>query len=126
MTDKDIKVLVVDDDGDLREILVSNLDLEGFTVYEAAGGIAALQFLKENKIDFVLSDIRMPAGDGMELLREIRKIDPNIPVVCLITGFSDSTKEDVLKLGGIDLLGKPPDMDLIYKYIRESVKRNKL
>lgn len=123
MTDKDINVLVVDDDGDLREILVSNLDLEGFTVFEAEGGRAALTFLKEHKIDFVLSDIRMPAGDGIELLKEIRKIDPNIPVVCLITGFSDSTKEDVLKLGGIDLLGKPPDMDLIYKYIRESVKR---
>lgn len=125
MADKDIKVLVVDDDGDLREALASNLDLEGFTVFEAAGGMAALQIVKENKIDFVLSDIRMPAGNGIELLKEIRKIDPNIPVVCLITGFSDSTKEDILKLGGIDLLSKPPDMDLIYKYIRESVKFRK-
>ena len=121
-SDKNILVLVVDDDDDLREALVANLEYEGFSVLAAASGNEALKVLLANpKINFVLSDIRMNDGDGIELLTQIRKIDPKIPVVCLISGYSGVSKAKIIEMGAIDLISKPPDIKLIFKYVRESV-----
>jgi len=118
--DQEITVLVVDDDLSLRNVLVMNLELEGFSVLSASGGIEALKIVKEKPlIDFVLTDIRMAEGGGLWLLQELKKINPDIPVVCLMTGFADATKEEILANGGIDLLSKPLNMNLIYQYIRE-------
>jgi CheY-like chemotaxis protein len=87
MTAPDTKanVLVVEDDANLRELLSDTLDALGYRAFEAGDGIEALQKLKEEQIDLVISDIKMPGLDGVALLRKIRRYYPNLPVI-FITG----------------------------------------
>jgi len=117
----DITVLVVEDDETLREALVTRLEMEGFRLISAGGGKEALEILNTTPgIDFVLSDIQMPEGDGVELLKNIRLKFPHIPVVCMLSGFSGYNKAQVVQAGAIDLVSKPPDMKLICKYILQA------
>ncbi len=116
-----LTVLVVDDEPDLREILREKLEWEGFKVIEAENGKQALEKFNANKIDMVLSDIRMPGGDGITLLDAIRKINFNSPPVILISGFSDINKEDALKRGAQSLYAKPYNLKQLYEHILELV-----
>ncbi len=82
-------VLIVDDDADMRDILHTALTGLGFTTYIAEDGDVALSIYLEYRPDLVLSDVYMPRFDGIRLLREIKKISSDTPVI-LITGFSNS------------------------------------
>lgn len=121
MNEHEINVLIVDDVESLRKSITRYLKLEGFNTLSASTAFDALKIIRTQKIHFVLSDIRMPELDGVELAREIRKIDPSIPVVVLMTGHSKYSKEDVLKSGAQDMISKPFDMDYISQLIRDSV-----
>ncbi|NDG86173.1 MAG: response regulator, partial [Proteobacteria bacterium] len=90
---QDKSVLVVDDEPMLREILRDVLEFEGARVCEAAHAKDALARLSQEPVDAVISDIRMPGGDGFELLAGIRDRDTGMPVVLMITGFSDISAE---------------------------------
>jgi DNA-binding NtrC family response regulator len=117
-------VLVVDDDLGVREALSTFLEIEDLKTVEAKNGVEALEMLKTNKdIKFVISDIRMPNGDGIFLVNEIRKIDPVLPFVVLISGQADITREDAIKMGALDLFVKPPDMDKLISLIKDSISK---
>jgi CheY-like chemotaxis protein len=120
-SNEEITVLVVDDEGSLRKSIVRNLEIEDFNVLSAANGREAIEIVKAQKIDFVLSDVRMPDMDGVELLDEIRKYSPTVPIVVLMTGFAEVSKEEVLEKGALDLIAKPFDIDAIVEVIKESV-----
>lgn len=114
------KVLVVDDEDDLRDGISQLLIVQGFTVLEARSGKEALGILDTDpNIVFVISDVRMPNGDGMYLLDEIRKRHPEIPVVLLLTGFSEHSEKDAINRGAIAMLSKPPDFDVINRYLSQ-------
>ena len=84
------RVLVVDDDNNLRTIIATNLELEGFDVVSASGGEEALDHLRKQPVDLVLLDVMMPGLDGFEICRRI-KADPAlapIPVV-MVTALED-------------------------------------
>ncbi len=100
-------ILVVDDEADLREILRDELMFEGAEVFEAANGREAMAQLSKRKFDAVLSDIRMPGGDGATLAREIRATHPSQPVIILITGFADLHSEEAFGLGADGYVTKP-------------------
>lgn len=102
-------VLVVDDDSDLRETIVFDLTRKGCNVFEAENGTMALPIVQSSKIDIVISDVRMPNGDGVSLLKEIKKNNARIPVVLLATGFADLTESEALQMGAFCLLDKPMD-----------------
>jgi CheY-like chemotaxis protein len=70
---KDATVLVVDDEDELREIFVDEFRAIGAKVFEARQGVEALEILRREKIDVLLSDVRMPGGDGISLIRNIDK-----------------------------------------------------
>ena len=116
---KNFNLLIVDDEEGIRKALRRNFELEGYNVITADSGNKALEIIRSNKIDFVISDIRMPDGDGEMLLIEIKKMNPEIPVVVLITGFSEMTRKDALSKGAFDLLFKPIDIELLDKYIED-------
>lgn len=118
--DHKLTILVVDDEEAIRDIMSMHFELEGFIVVKASGGRAALEIIKNQKIDFVLSDVRMPEGDGFSLLKDIKKLFPELPTVLLITGFAEVTREEVIQQGGIDLFQKPPDVEIIIKIIKET------
>jgi CheY-like chemotaxis protein len=100
-------VLVVDDESDLREILRDEFLYEGAQVMEASNGREALELAKKHQFDIILSDIRMPGGDGVTLTKELRKLNPSSPVVVLITGFADLRSDEAFALGADGYLTKP-------------------
>lgn len=115
----DILVLVVDDEAGIRETLTTNLELDGFKTLSASCGNEAIDLLKNNAIDFVVSDVRMPKGDGVTLLKEIKKRYPDIPQVVLISGFAEVSADEVKQLGAVDLMLKPPNIDKLIELIKQ-------
>jgi CheY-like chemotaxis protein len=100
-------ILIVDDEADLRDILVSDFELEGARVDAAENGTEAFKLFQKTQYDFVLSDIRMPNGDGITLLKMIQQSSASPPPVFLITGFADIRDEDALRIGAKLVIAKP-------------------
>ncbi len=111
-------ILIVDDEADLREILRDELTFEGAQVLEAANGQIAKEIIKTNRLDAILSDIRMPGGDGATLAREIRQMHPSRPVLMLITGFADLQSEEAYDLGADGYVTKPFHLDALKQHLR--------
>ena len=115
---KKISVLVVDDEPTLVEVLVEELTLEDYTVFSASNGKDAFDILKKNEsIAIVISDIKMPGGDGIELLKSIKNnLNRNVEVI-LFSGYSDYSIDYVRNLGAEDLLDKPFDFNVVLNKI---------
>jgi two-component system response regulator FlrC len=101
------RVLIVDDDPALRRLALDVLKDAGYELLEAPDGAQALRLLRERPVDVVVSDLRMPALDGLQLLAATRKL-PDPPVVVLLTAFG-SVKQAVeaMRLGAFDFMEKP-------------------
>jgi len=111
------KVLVVDDDVNLREMIVQFIRGHGYEAFEAARGQAALDFLHATHVDLIILDIMMPGMDGVTTLKKIREAGNNVPIILLTARSQD---EDVLHgyTAGADLyLVKPVSMDTLQKAI---------
>ena len=101
------KVILIDDDDDLRHALVQGLELDGFGVDAFGAPAEALERLTRDFAGVVVSDIRMPGMDGMELLRAVHARDPGTPVI-LITGHGDiPLAVRAMKAGAFDFFTKP-------------------
>jgi two-component system response regulator HydG len=111
--DEKARIIVVDDEVGMCEFLRYLLEGEGYRVDYAHSGIEALEKLKAkletDPFDLVLADIRMPGMDGLELLRNVKEVDPDI-VFVVMTGFASlETAIKVIKYDGYDYLVKPFD-----------------
>lgn len=101
-------ILVVDDESDLREILCEEFEALGATVLCAENGSKAFDLFNSHSIDLIVSDVRMPGGDGVDLLKKVRARYPFAPPhVFLITGFADVTSHQALALGAQGMISKP-------------------
>jgi two-component system response regulator FlrC len=114
------KVLIVEDDLGLREALTDTLALEGIAYVEAGSGEEALQLLKSQVVDMVISDVNMPGMDGHALLAQIRQTYPMLPVA-LITAYGQVERAvDAIRQGAVDYLMKPFEpsqlIELILRY----------
>ena len=119
-------ILVVDDDADMREWVKEELDQEGFVVETADGGRAGVERVKRGGIDLVVSDVKMPDLDGLDLLREIREVDPS-PFVIIVTGFgSIDTAIRAVKLGAHDYITKPFKIDQLLLSIDKALAERSL
>jgi DNA-binding NtrC family response regulator len=117
------KVLVVDDEDELREIFVDEFRAVGATVFEVRQGTAALEVLRREKIDIVLSDVRMPGGDGISLMRKIEKEIRPKPLLYLCSGFSEHSIEEMKAIGVVEIFEKPFDWDFILSCIQRDLSR---
>ena len=126
MSDAPYKILVVDDEASLREMLVILLEREGYLLTEAETGRQAYEKIREEEFDLIVSDIRMPDMTGIELLRRLREEECGIPLL-MITAFS-STEEAVeaMKLGAYDYITKPFKNDEIRLVIKNALERQQL
>src|SRR5664279_5488171 len=89
MTDHvDGRLLIVDDDSDVLQGLSEMLEGEGFQIRTCPDAFSALEFVEYDNFDVVLSDIKMPAVSGLELLEHVHRFDPDIPVI-MMTGQAD-------------------------------------
>ena len=119
-------VLVVDDEEDFLETLVNRLKKRKITAIGVKSGEKAIEVLKERPIDVVILDIKMPGGmDGIETLREIKKIQPICEVLLLTGHGSMETSIEGMKLGAFDYLLKPVKLeDLLPKLAEAFEKKN--
>lgn len=120
-----MRILVVEDDPQLREAIVDTLMLKGFEVSEAAHGIEGLNLVRHQQLDLVLSDINMPGMDGLELLQTIKQDYPWLPVI-LMTAYGDVGQAvKAMQLGANDYLMKPFELkeldDLLRPYSRHEI-----
>jgi signal transduction histidine kinase/DNA-binding response OmpR family regulator len=108
MTDRVIrKVLVVDDEEILCNIIVSFLEVNGFHCQGVTDPAKALEIIKDNDFDLVISDIRMNGMDGVELTREIRKTGGVVDVIIMSSFTDDYSYGDIIEAGAVDFIGKP-------------------
>lgn len=114
------KILVVDDELDILSLLEEVLKRRKYEVYSADTIDKALKILDKNKdIALVISDIKMPEGTGVDLLKKIRSIDTMKPVVVFLTAFTDISLEDVYDKGASGFIEKPLDL----KFFVETIEK---
>ena len=106
MEQQTTKVLVVDDNPEIRDIIHVLLEGEGIRVTEAANGSSALHFLEKGSFDLIILDIMMPGLNGYETCQKIRQLT-NVPILFLSARTSDSDKLMGFSSGGDDYLAKP-------------------
>jgi DNA-binding response OmpR family regulator len=110
-------LLVVDDETDLRDIVASELEFMGAKVFQAENITVAKEILSKNKIELIVSDIRMPGGTGIDLLENVKEKDVNSPPVILITGFADITIQEAYHRGAAAMLNKPFQLDELIQVV---------
>ena len=121
-----LRCLVVDDEPRLRQVLVRLMEGDGFECSQAENGSAALQLLQRETVPLVLTDLRMPEMDGVELLRQIRLRHPDIAVV-MITAIADvETAVGCLGIGAMDYLTKPFHLDEVRARVRQALEKRRL
>jgi DNA-binding NtrC family response regulator len=124
-------VLLVDDEPEFVETLVKRLKKRNLPVKGVGSGEAALQCLLEQPFDIVVLDVKMPGMDGVETLREIKKLYPLVEVIMLTGHASMEVAIEGMELGAFDYLMKPMNIDeLLYKlqdaYKKKSLQREKI
>ncbi|MCX6537362.1 MAG: sigma-54 dependent transcriptional regulator [Acidobacteria bacterium] len=120
------RILVVDDERSMRELLTIVLRREGHHVLLAETGEVALATLEHETIDLLISDIRMPGMSGVDLLRAAKRLDPDI-VGIMITAFaSTETAVEALRLGAYDYITKPFDVEELKAKVRNALERRDL
>ncbi len=100
-------VLVVDDEESLREVLEFEFQRRGYRVLTAASGNQAFAIACAQPIDVVVSDVRMPDGSGVDLLRRLKERDVQLPVIIFVTAYSDLPAEQAYDMGVEAILAKP-------------------
>ena len=103
-----IRVLVVDDERSMRELLTIVLRRDGYEVLLAENGAVAVDLLKRERVDILITDIRMPQMSGVDVLREAKKIDPEIISIVMTAFASTDTAVEALRLGAADYVHKSP------------------
>jgi two-component system response regulator PilR (NtrC family) len=121
------RVLVVDDERSMRELLSIVLRRDGYDVVLAETGKAAREVLKRERVDILITDIRMPEMSGVELLREAKLIDPAIICIVMTAFASTDTAVEALRLGAADYVHKSPNAvnDLRLR-VRKELERKQL
>ena len=119
---KRIKILVIDDDESLRRVLEYNLAQEGYAVLTAASGEQGLELLKKEGADLVLTDVRMPGMNGLQVMEEVRKLDAKIQVIILTAFGTIETAVEAMKAGAFHYISKPFNRDELKLTIRKALE----
>ena len=103
----DFRILVIDDDEIALDVVVSLLNKEGFTVRSARDGLEGIRALRTEDFDLVITDLKMPGADGIEVLKEAKKLKDNILVVIITAYGTLENALEAIKLGAYDYITKP-------------------
>jgi two-component system KDP operon response regulator KdpE len=122
MTSAGATVLVVEDDDEVRGVLVRELGSRGYRVQDAADGRAALERWEAGRPDVVLLDLGLPDMDGLEVIRRIRR-DAMTPIVILSARFAEREKVEALERGADDFVTKPFGIDELHARLRVALRR---
>jgi DNA-binding NtrC family response regulator len=122
MTNKnELIVLIVDDEPDILELMEEEFKYCGFTTITAICGNDALKILGEKKVNIIVSDYKMPNGNGMSVLNFVNKMDAK-PYFYFVSGQADVSVEDAISAGARKFFSKPFDLDELIKEIENDLK----
>ncbi len=115
------KVLVVDDEDEVRQVLQEFLEAKGYEVHAAGSGPEALSTLETFAPDVVLLDVSMPQMDGVETLERIVEVRPTLPVIMVTANADVGVTSKLLALGAADYIPKPFDLEYLDQAVRIQV-----
>ena len=120
------KILIVDDEDHIRELLKSNLEKNGYAVYMANAGLNGLKLAREKQVDLILLDLMLPGMDGFEVCKEIRRdnIISNVPIIMLTAKSEEIDKILGLELGADDYITKPFSIRELSARIKALLRRS--
>ncbi len=121
-TDK--RILVADDDDQIRDLLVFDIQSSGYMVESADNGETALKMALDNNYDLILLDVMMPKMDGYSVCKNIRLVKPNVPILLLTAKGSLKDKTEGFDVGADDYLVKPFEIQEVLLRIRALLRRN--
>lgn len=120
------KILIVDDEAIQRDIVRDILEDQGYDVAAVSNGVEALTYIRTSPVDVVLSDLRMPGMDGVELLQQIKTFDSEIVVVVITAYGSLESAVDAVKKGAYDYLAKPLGKEQLTLVVERALSRKQL
>jgi cyclic di-GMP phosphodiesterase len=120
------KILVCDDEEAIREVVSTLLEAQGYHCKVVPDGSHAIQAVKKDSFELVLSDIVMPEMDGMRLLKEVRGFDEDLPVIMVTAMHDISIAIEAIRAGAYDYILKPFEKDQLYHSVRQAIEHRHL
>ena len=120
------RVLVVDDEKSMRDLLAITLQKAGYAVTLAEGGAAAMEAIRRDPFDAIITDLRMPKVDGLQVLRCAKDLSPDTAVIMVTAMASTETAVEAMKLGAYDYITKPFKLDEVNLIIKNALERKQL
>ncbi len=120
------KILIVEDKDSMANMLKETLELEGYEVVIAEDGVEGIKKIRDVKVDLVLTDLKLPKKDGLEVLKASKEENPLIPVIVMTAFGSIETAVRAMKSGACDFITKPLDTDHLLMLIKRSLENQRL
>jgi DNA-binding NtrC family response regulator len=122
-----IRILVVDDEASLRSVLAKLLSEEGHEVVEASSGEEALEYIKKEYFHLVITDLKMSGMSGSDLMKVVRKLNPDIQFIIITSYASLNTAITAVRLGAYDYLTRPfDDVEIVSTVVNRAVEKIRL
>ena len=118
------KIMVIDDEEKMCSILKQMLENEGYQVQTSTDGRAAIEEIKKDAFNLVISDVCMPLISGVELLSQIKGFKPDLPVIFVTAQDMSEVLQDALQLGLDGFIEKPFNMQTVFEVIKEKIGEN--
>jgi len=122
----DLNILIVDDEEDMRMTLKDVLTLPDYNVWTASGGLEAINMMKEADFNIVITDIRMPGVDGVEVTRKFKEANSDTTIIAITGYVSTQSALAVLEEGAYDYITKPFNIDEVRITVKRAVERYRL
>ena len=120
-----VRIMIVDDEPSVLESFKMILKIKDYEVDTYPDGPSAIAKLKKDKYDMAFVDYKLPGMDGLEVLKKIKEIDPNVEV-CVVTAYaSESSHANAITLGALEYLRKPFLMEEIYELVERGLRKRK-
>lgn len=117
---KNVTVLVVDDEADILELIEDEFKYQGYDTLSASCGNDAIAILKEKKVDVIVSDYKMPNGNGMAILTHVSQM-PKKPFFFFVSGQADVSSDAAVQAGATKFFAKPFDLEELIKEIEQLI-----
>jgi len=114
------KVLIVDDEKDFLDIMAERMDARGMEVSTATSAENALKMVLKEPYDAVIMDLMMPEMDGFKALKLFKETRPDVPIILLTANVPEKKCIEAIKLGAMDVIEKPADLNLLTQKIKEA------
>lgn len=121
-----VKIMIVDDEPGVRESFEMILKIKDYDVTAFPEGESAVNSLKKSVYDIAFIDFKLPGMDGIQVLKKIKEIDPEIEVVIVTAYASESSHANAITLGALEYLRKPFLMEEIYELVERALRKKRI